>query len=216
MLKGCQWLPGQLNAGTEDCWDPSDLGRGEQSPWEISKVAGSRECPQGWLQWAGRVALEISKWWLVTCYHGSYLVKWQSWGFLAFLHKLFSGRPEGGKWVRAVQYKCQTKSARVGLHIKEIYEWLCHGGDTTATGGNNHYISKIEIWRNILQHIAMLCCTFTWMIWCCDVYCETLLRIYQIKWKIWAAVASRIWIICLHEWTNNYITQICSISPRHP
>ena len=129
MLKGCPWLPGQLNAGTEDCWDPSDLGRGEQSPWEISKVAGSRECPQGWLQWAGRVALEISKWWLVTCYHGSYLVKWQSWGFLAFLHKLFSGRPEGGKWVRAVQYKCQTKSARVGLHIKEIYEWLCHVGE---------------------------------------------------------------------------------------
>ena len=69
------------------------------------------------------------KWWLVTWCRASHLVKWQSWGFLAFLHKLFSGRPEGGKWVRAVQYKCQTKSARVGLHIKEIYEWLCHGGE---------------------------------------------------------------------------------------
>ena len=26
-------------------------------------------------------------------------------------------------------------------------------------------------------------------------------------------MASRIWIILLHDWTNNYITQICSISP---
>ena len=116
------------------CWNWGLLGSIRSRSWRAKSV---RDFQGGWKPWmstgltpmGGSCRTEISKWWLVTCYHGSYLVKWQSWGFLAFLHKLFSGRPEGGKWVRAVQYKCQTKSARVGLHIKEIYEWLCHGGE---------------------------------------------------------------------------------------
>ena len=43
--------PGQLNAGTEDCWGPSGPGPGAgRSPWGISTEAGTRECRLGWLQ----------------------------------------------------------------------------------------------------------------------------------------------------------------------